>query len=409
MGDAGTNKNPRIAIVGAGLTGLLTAHGLKKAGFSVTLYDAESSLDARPRDWTIVLHWALPTFKKLLPPHIVDNLPLAICNPHLDFTPEVECLPAINGKTGGPLFTSPMPGSRRVARQRLRKVLAEGVDVQWGKKLVSLDVSESEKDGPVVLGFEDGSKAEAKYVLGTDGPGSKVRDLLFGRREEGKVKGSGYMFGTVIVKHGDKKKVEAVVKAHPVATVLMGTESVGGIGVMYVDDPEDKSTWTTFWVKIWKRGVFPDPPANQGREALAYLKETTKNLVEPFQSQVDWTPLEGDAVCFIDEMKTWEPFGTLESHSGRVALAGDASHPMLVYRGQGFQHAIVDADNYVDALIKIRDAGETKEAVFAAYNEEMVERGAKAVVQSLKEAELSMDLESVNKMLMVRQGHGKST
>jgi len=180
--------------------------------------------------------------------------------------------------------------------------------------------------------------------------------------------------------------------------------------VMYVDDPEDKATWTTFWVKIWRRGVFPDPPANQGKEALAYLKETTTNLVEPFQSQIDWTPVEdGNAVCFIDEMKTWEPVGTLESHGGRVVLAGDAAHPMLVYRGQGFQHAIMDADNYVDALTKVRDGGEAKETVFATYNKEMVERGGKAVVQSLQEAELSMDLESVNKMLMVRQGHGKST
>ncbi|KAK0652692.1 putative monooxygenase [Cercophora newfieldiana] len=398
-----------VAIVGAGLTGLLTAHGLKKAGFNVTVYDAETSLNARPRDWTIVLHWALPTFKKLLPPHILDNLPQAICNPNLDFTPEVECLPAINGKTGGPLFTSPMPGSRRVSRQRLRKVLAEGIDVQWGKKLVGLQ-PDANPDGPVVLSFEDGTSAAADYVLGTDGPGSKVRDLLFGGTEAGKVKPSGFLIATLIMKHGDKEKVEAVVKAHPVATVLMGSNSVGGIGVMYVDDPEDKSTWTTFWVKIWRRGVFPDPPAHYGKDALAYLKDTTTDLVEPFQSQLDWTPLDGDAVCFIDEMKTWEPAGTLESHAGRVVLAGDAAHPMLVYRGQGFQHAILDADNYVDALVKLRGvAGAGREEVFAKYNEEMVERGAKAVVQSLKEAELSMDLESVSKMLMVRQGHGKST
>jgi 2-polyprenyl-6-methoxyphenol hydroxylase-like FAD-dependent oxidoreductase len=178
---------------------------------------------------------------------------------------------------------------------------------------------------------------------------------------------------------------------------------------MYVDDPEDKSTWTTFWVKIWRRGVFPDSPASQGLEALAYLKETTKNLVEPFQSQLDWTPSDGSATCFIDEMKTWTPIAPLESHDGRVALAGDAAHPMLVYRGQGFQHAVVDADNYVNALLKIRDGGESREAAIAAYNDEMVPRGATAVEQSLKEASLSMDLESVKKMMMARQGHGRST
>jgi len=47
----GGSKSPTVAIVGAGLTGLLTAHGLRKAGFDVTLYDKEDGLDVRPRDW----------------------------------------------------------------------------------------------------------------------------------------------------------------------------------------------------------------------------------------------------------------------------------------------------------------------------------------------------------------------
>lgn len=88
-------------------------------------------------------------------------------------------------------------------------------------------------DGPVVLAFEDGTSIETDYVLGTDGAGSKVRDLLFGESEAGKVKPSGFLFASVFVRHGDAERVEAVVKSHPVATVLMGTESVGGIGGMY--------------------------------------------------------------------------------------------------------------------------------------------------------------------------------
>jgi hypothetical protein len=43
-----------------------------------------------------------------------------------------------------------------------------------------------------------------------------------------------------------------------------------------------------------------------------------------------------------------------------------------------------------------------------AYDSEMIERSAKAVKQSLQEAEYSMNLETVGKMLMVKQGHGRS-
>jgi ABC-type arginine transport system permease subunit len=80
-------------------------------------------------------------------------------------------------------------------------------------------------------------------------------------------------------------------------------------------------------------------------------------------------------------------------------------------RGQGFQHSITDVDNYVNALIQLRSSSSdaaSREMVIGAYNSEMVERGATAVQQSLIEAENSLDLEKVKKMLMMRQGHNKS-
>jgi 2-polyprenyl-6-methoxyphenol hydroxylase-like FAD-dependent oxidoreductase len=96
---------------------------------------------------------------------------------------------------------------------------------------------------------------------------------------------------------------------------------------MYVDDPEDKSSWTTFWVKVSPGSLASLPVASQGQEALDYLKETTRGLAEHFQSQIDWTP--DGSTCYIDEMKYWvsEPF---DNRGGRVTLAGDAAHPMLV-------------------------------------------------------------------------------
>lgn len=80
-------------------------------------------------------------------------------------------------------------------------------------------------------------------------------------------------------------------------------------------------------------------------------------------------------------------------------------------RGQGFQHSITDVDNYVNALIQLRSSSSdaaSREMIFGAYDSEMIERGATAVQQSLIEAENSLDLEKVKKMLMMRQGHSKS-
>ncbi|KAJ9156099.1 Transient receptor potential cation channel subfamily M member 4 [Pleurostoma richardsiae] len=393
-------RKPRVAIVGAGLTGLLVGHGLQKNGFEVAIFDRESSIDARLRDWTIVLHWAMPTMAKLLPEATLADLSKAICNPYLEFDKEVEALPCYNGVTGDLLFTSPLPGSRRVSRQNLRKVLAKGLRIHWGKALTQLSYP---TDDSAQLTFQDESVYDVDYVLGADGASSKVREILVGP-EVGQVQGSGFMFATCIVNYHDASKVEAVVKAHPVAAITLGSNAGAGCGVMYVDNPDDKSTWTTFWVKFW-----PGSPVNlQGQDALTYLKENTKGLCEPFQSLVDWTP--DDSTCYIDEMKYWVPV-PFNNHGGRVTLAGDAAHPMLIYRGQGFQHAITDANNYLDALLKLRNSGggaTLREEAITAYDTEMIERGGKAVTQSLREAENSIDLETVGKMLMARQGHGRS-
>jgi hypothetical protein len=198
--------------------------------------------------------------------------------------------------------------------------------------------------------------------------------------------------------------------------------------VMSVDDLSDTSTWTTFWVKIWKG----DPVNAKGQEALDYIKANTSPLRDVFQSAIDWTP--ENSYVRVNEMKYWVPT-PWNNHGGRVTLAGDAAHPMLICkyctmiscvnmglpdlrkdRGQGFQHSITDVDNYVTALVELRSAGGesgdavgSREKTFEAYDSEMIERGAKAVQQSLMEAENSLDLEKVEKMLMMRQGHGKST
>jgi len=193
------------------------------------ILESEKHVDARPRDWTIVLHWALPTFSKLLPNAVLANLDKAICNPRLDFTPDVECLPCFNGITGDLIFKSPMPGSRRVSRQRLRQVLLEGLDVQWDKMLV--DISSTTEH--VTLTFADNSTVQADFVLGADGSSSTVRSLLFHGDPRANVVPSGYYIATVIIRHDEAAKVEPVHNFHPVATVMMGTCSVVGLGSMF--------------------------------------------------------------------------------------------------------------------------------------------------------------------------------
>ena len=168
----------------------------------------------------------MPTMVKLLPQTIVESLSQAICNPYLEFDKDTESLPCYNGITGDLIFKSPLPGSRRVSRQKLRKVLAKELDIKWDKSLAKLSYPTSDS---VQLSFEDGSVYEVDYVLGADGASSRVRESLLGA-EISKVKGSGFMFATCIVNYNDAAKVEAVVKAHPVAAITLGSNAGAGCG-----------------------------------------------------------------------------------------------------------------------------------------------------------------------------------
>ncbi|KAL0933715.1 FAD-binding domain containing protein [Colletotrichum truncatum] len=390
---------PKVAIIGAGLTGLITAHGLKKHGFDVTVYERDVSVDARPRDWTILIHWGMATLTELLPERALKKIPSAVCNPYLDFSEWDESIPGYDGNSGEMLFKNPTPGARRVSRRRFRKVLVEGLDIKWGKTLGSLSAVD---DDTMHLTFDDGTSVDANYVLGTDGVSSKVRELLVGV-EAAKPIPSGFMIANCIVKYGDAEKVNMIVKSHPVCALMLGSGVMAGCGVMSVEDPNDVASWETFWVKVWKG----QPVRLNGQQAIEYIQADLTGLCEPFRSAVDWTPK--GSPCYIDEMNYWIP-SAWETYDGKVTLAGDAAHPMLPFRGQGLQHAIIDSHHFVDALVRLRKTGDAsmREETLAIYGADVVARGCTAVSQSLSEAENALNKDTVGSMLMVTQGHGRS-
>ncbi|KAK1598833.1 oxygenase-like protein [Colletotrichum navitas] len=388
----------RVAIVGAGLTGLITAQALKKEGFEVTVFERDSRIDERQRDWTILLHWAMATLREILPEHILNNFPKSYANPHLEFNEWDESVPFYDGLTGELMFRNPVPGARRISRLRLRQVLVDGLDMQWGKDLEQIIPGQHS----VELRFKDGNIVTTDYVLGADGPFSKVRELLVGV-EDAKPLPSGFSIANCICKYGDAEKVNTVMRLHPVFAVSMSSLNMAGCGVQTVLDPSDVSTWETFWVKIFRGHSV----SLHGPEAIEYTKKDMAGICQPFRSILEWTPK--DSPCTVSEMKYWMP--TLwETHEGRVQLAGDAAHPMLPFRGQGLQHAIVDVEKYLIALKQVRGAENTiaKRESMKAYQEDVVKRGGEAVTQSLQEAQRALETNEFDETLTFTQGHGRS-
>lgn len=191
----------------------------------MVVFEQEASIDARPQEWTMLIHWAMPLFEKLVPAHILKDLNGALCNPHLEFTDEIESLPCYNGVTGELLFSSPTPGSRRVSRRRLRKLLTQDIDIRWNQSLTGFQKSSK----GITLEFSNGESFDAHHLLGADGTWSKVRHLLLGP-EQAQPLTSGFLFATGITEFNDAEKTNAIIQAHPVAALMMGTNAVGAVG-----------------------------------------------------------------------------------------------------------------------------------------------------------------------------------
>jgi hypothetical protein len=193
----------------------------------VTVFERDATIDTRPRDWTILIHWAMPTLAKLLPDDMQIDLSQANVDPFLEHTEEVETLPAYNGTTGDVLFTLKSPGGRRISRRRLRKVLLEGLDIQWGKMVTQLAPTDS-ADTLQIL-FEDGEQHEADYVVAADGIRSQVREVLLGA-EAAQPVNTGLTIAMACFKHSDQEKARYLRRLHPLATMVFLTNGVGGVG-----------------------------------------------------------------------------------------------------------------------------------------------------------------------------------
>ncbi|KAF5349663.1 hypothetical protein D9756_008963 [Leucocoprinus leucothites] len=362
----------RVAIIGAGMTGLLIGQGLRKNGYNVTVYEKEAYIGERVREWTMLIHWALPTLQKTLPDDILNDMRSAYTDPFYAYDKEKEALPFYNGNTGEIAFQVPAIGMRRVSRTRFRRLCTRGLDIRWSKAFKDLQMGEN---GPVTIIFEDGDRAEADFVIGADGTRSKVRRWLVGE-EEGKVSASEHAITNGIVSYNDAEKARFV-RTHPICA--LGSSSSGAlfIAVQNVEDPEKPETWSFHVCRIFKSKT----EALEGDEAIAQMKNMSKDVCEPFRSSIEWTP--SGSQCFTTQMNYWitTPW---DNRGSRVTLAGDAAHAMLPARGQGMNHALEDVDKLVAQLVRVKEGMPLQEAL-KTYEDEIFERGPRAVLTSLED------------------------
>ncbi|KAF2665532.1 putative monooxygenase [Microthyrium microscopicum] len=370
-----SEKPLHVIVVGAGLAGLVIAHGLNKRNISYSLYDREST--PRDRSWGITLSWALPLLEQLLPADLFSEIKVCQPDPTLDSKDAGKAGILIrDGSTGLPKAQATFPVIRRVNIQKTKKHLAQGLDVQYGKKLLDISV-----EGDMVIAyFDDGSKETGNVIIGADGGNSQVRKWLLGDAAAQEVLPYAFMNFAFSLPADKAKWADSVM--NPNVDVATHPKNMY-LGLFLLDKPDinKPETWIFYFLVTWNIETKEDEENTPNR--LERLRAHMDGWADPYKSIVEW--LADDVVIKPDQLRIWQPT-PWDNKEGKVTLAGDAAHSMTFHRGQGGNLAIKDAFEFVQKITAISKGEVSQSDALEEYDKGVVLRGEEVAISKAQAA-----------------------
>jgi salicylate hydroxylase len=349
-----------VAVVGAGLGGLTTALALIDKGFDVTVFEQSSELRE------------VGAGVQLGPNAMRVYAALGLDRTIADFSFVPEAHVVRSGKTGAAIATTQMKGVyeaqygmgyHTMLRADLQNALAarlpSGV-LQFGKKCRTVE----DRPAGVTLRFEDGSAVESDVVVGADGIHSALREHMLGKdspRFTGTVAYRGVVDAATLPKGLLTDDVSVYIGPHAsfVYYYIRRGELVNWVALV------EETSWQ---LESWSvEGDLAD---------VARLYE-------------GWCPVVGDLISHAERCYKWALFDRDPLPrwvSGRVALLGDAAHPMMPYLAQGGCMAIEDAYVLAHELAASKD---DPEQALRAYEAARLPRASRVQLMSRKVARVN--------------------
>lgn len=387
----------RILIIGAGLGGLALAQGLIRAGFHVTVFERDESPTSRSQGYRISIRsLGMNALAALLTPEKMNRLSLAkVADVGDGFTCANEKMEPFFSVSQG------QDAAVQFLRSELRSLLQEGVSIEWNKRLVMFE----DKNDEVIAHFEDGSHATGDLLVGCDGGGSIVRELLPSvyRTLLGSipkvVDSNRAILGGQIDRTPEWDNLLPLNKAGLVR--FQGAHS-HSMGVCF-SERADRSP-TIFWAfseEMEDRNA-PWYQFDQGLECRKRILDHCKQLMnkepwhESLKKLVHVTSAEEIMAPWLTRTTKFPDSNQFPIvPTGRATLLGDAAHAMPAEKGLGGNNVLEDA-RLLSALLVSSTKPINWPKLIGEYEKEMFARARTAVQASESAAKYFHNLRSAS-------------
>jgi len=306
-----------IAIIGAGMGGLAAAATLRQVGINVQVYEQArqfarigAGIQMLPNSSRVLRHIGIE--QKL---RKTAFEPYSHLNRVWDTGEVKRELPMPESLFGAPFLC--------MHRGDLHEALLENIPqeiVHLNKKLVGLD----QRNGQVTLSFADGTTAKADAAIGADGVHSLVRDIIVGPDapiHKGRIAYRA-VFDTKLM--GGKTIMPSRAKWWgPDRHIVIYYTRADRSEVYFVTSVPEPADWIT------KESWSAKGDVKELRAAYEGFHPEVMSVLNACPDCHKWAILEREP------LPKWS--------DGRIALLGDACHPMTPYMAQGAATSIEDA------------------------------------------------------------------
>ncbi|TCO35997.1 2-polyprenyl-6-methoxyphenol hydroxylase-like FAD-dependent oxidoreductase [Kribbella steppae] len=388
----------KVLVIGGGTGGLALAHGLKRAGIGVTVFERDALRTDGLHGYRVGIDPdGSRALHALLPKELYDTFVATRARDPKYFNMLTEDLKEVLSLDLPPV-TDPVASEKSISRMTLRQVLLTGLEdvVEFGKEFTRF-----EQDGDRVTAyFADGTQATGDLLVAADGAHSRVRRQYLPQattEETGIIAIAGKL---PITEESAKLVPPKVFEGITMVTAPRGLACILHVMEFQWDrDGNVKSGIggnTEELIRRWPGLQFDNTrdyinwglsatadklPANvmelRGRELIdAALRLTPgwhPNLRRLFE-------LTDPGTAFPVNIWTSVPLEPWQTTN--VTLLGDAIHTMTPGRGVGANTALRDAVNLCRQLIAVRDGRQELIAAVREYEAKMIEYGFDAVIKS---------------------------